>query len=380
MRVIVIGGGVIGALVALRLRDAGVRVVVLEKGSFGRESSWAGAGILCPIQPWLYPDAFTHLVEASLALWPALAEELSVRGKESVEFFRTGLCVPFTGEEPEDEWDQALAWSERFGWKVETLGAEQAQRFEPALSDRVQRVLYWPEVAQVRNPRLLRAARTAILRAGVEVRERAEVVGLLRRNERASGVRLAHGEAIEGDAVVLAAGCWSGELARRFGVSLPVEPVKGEIVLLRAQPGALFHIVKHARVYAVPRRDGRILVGATMQRVGIDRRTTEQARRQLLGAIERVAPALLRWPVERQWTGFRPGTPDGLPFLGEFQSLPGLWAATGHYRNGVVLAPITAEVIAAMLLGERPSLALSAFAPERKVHDAPRIGLPPLGV
>ncbi len=375
MRVVVIGGGIIGALIALRLGDLGAEPVVLERRRLGAEASWAGAGILCPIQPWLYPDAFTHLVEASLALWPGLAAELGERGGVAVEFHRTGMLVPF--ERADDpECGEALAWSRRFGWRVEDLDGAALRREEPALAPAMRRGLLWPEVAQVRNPRVLKAARAALLRAGVALRERTGAAELVRRGGRVAGVRTEAGEVVEADAVVLAGGAWSGRLAARFGVGLPVEPVKGQIVLLRGAPGVLGRIVKHARVYAVPRRDGRVLVGATMERADFDRRPTEEARAALLGAIREVAPGLLALPVERQWTGFRPGSPDGLPFLGPVRAHPGLWAATGHYRNGVLLAPITAEIIAHWIAGRPPALDLRPFAPERPVRADAHLGYP----
>ncbi len=375
MRVVIIGGGIIGALIALRLKDLGAEPVVLERKRLGAEASWAGAGILCPIQPWLYPDAFTHLVEASLALWPSLAEELRERGGMEIEFFRTGMLVPFArADDPECE--EALAWSRRFGWRVEDISGEALQREEPLLAPQIQRGLLWPDVAQARNPRVLKAARTALVRAGVELRERTEVVELVRDGDRIGGVRTRSGEMLAAQAVVLAAGAWSGRLGKRFGIALPVEPVKGQIVLVRARPGLLRHIVKHARVYAVPRKDGRVLVGATMERADFDRRPTQEARAALLGAVHEILPGLLAWPIERQWTGFRPGSPDGLPFLGPVRAHPGLWVATGHYRNGVLLAPITAEIIAHWIAGKSPALDMAPFAPERPVQADARLGYP----
>ena len=375
MRVIVIGAGIIGALIALRLKDQGAEVVVLERKRLGAEASWAGAGILCPIQPWLYPDAFTRLVEASLALWPGLAEELRERSGIAIEFLRSGMLVPFEDED-DPECEAALAWSRRFGWQAEDLRGAALAAEEPLLGAGMRRAIFWPQVAQARNPRVLKAARRALALAGVALHEGMEVVAALEEEGRIVGVRTRDGGAWRGDAVVLAAGCWSGRLAARLGFRLPVEPVKGQIVLLAGRPGMLRHIVKHARVYAVPRRDGHVLVGATMERVGFHRPPTAEARRRLLGAIRAVLPGLLALPVERQWTGFRPGSPDGLPFLGPVTARPGLWVASGHYRNGVLLAPITAEILAAWILGRPPRLEMAPFSPERPVHEDARLGYP----
>ena len=374
--VAVIGGGVIGCLTAWRLAGRGARVVVLERGEIGRESSWAGAGILCPIQPWLYPDAFTRLVEASLALYPALARELEERTGMSPEFVRSGLLVPFFDDDPAAHREPALAWSRRFGWTVEDLDARAAQKAEPALAEDVTGALLWPEVGQVRNPRLLKALREALRLDGIELRERAEVAGFVERDGRIAGVRLAGGETIEAEKVLLAAGSWSAELARAAGASLPVAPVKGQIVLLKSEPGRLRHIIKHDRAYFVPRRDGRILVGASMEFVGFRRGNTVAAVQALLAGVLRLTPGLADEVIERQWMGFRPGTPDGLPLLGPLRSRPGLWAATGHYRNGVALAPITAELISRWMLEGEPPLDATPFLPDRPIAPSADLGFP----
>jgi glycine oxidase len=161
--------------------------------------------------------------------------------------------------------------------------------------------------------------------------------------------------------VLLAAGSWSGALAEQAGLDLPVRPVKGQILLLKAEPGRLTRIVKHDRAYLVPRADGRILVGATMEMAGFDRRTTLEALHFLSGALLALAPGLADAEVERHWMGFRPGTPDGLPYLGRAPGYANLYVASGHYRNGVILAPATAEAMACLMMGEAPPVALDAF-------------------
>jgi len=189
-------------------------------------------------------------------------------------------------------------------------------------------------------------------------------------------VKLAGGEMIHADAVLVAAGSWSGELAESLGFSIPVQPVKGQIVLLKSEPGRLKHIVKHDRAYFVPRADGRILVGASMEMVGFSEGNTPNEVNALLNGLSRLLPGLADAPIERQWMGFRPGSPDGLPFLGPVQTRPGLWVASGHYRNGVALAPITAHIISRWMNNEVPELDMSCFLPERTVLESGAIGFP----
>jgi len=374
-RVAVIGGGVIGCLTALYLHRLGASPVILEKGSVGREASWAGAGILCPIHPWLYPDSFTHLVEESLALYPDLSAMLLEMTGIAIQWRTTGLLIPFFEDDRIHHREDALAWSERCGWPVEALDAAQTRAHEPTISEQVQGSLLWPEVGQVRNPRLLAAARKALERCGVPIREQSEVIGL-DENKGGYTLRLAGGDTIEAEDVLLAAGSWSGELSRMMGLQLPVEPVKGQIVLLKDEPGRVHHIIKHDAAYMVPRVDGHILVGASMERVGFRSGITDEVIGQLLEAAYRITPGLKDAQMVQQWMGFRPGSPDGMPYLGPVQGRPGLWIASGHFRNGVALAPGTAELMSRWIMGEAPQSDLSDFRVNRPAIEKDKVGFP----
>jgi len=206
--------------------------------------------------------------------------------------------------------------------------------------------------------------------------DQTEVVGIIERGGRVCGVRLTDGDTLETDAVLLAAGGWSGELAEQFGISLPVKPVKGQIVLLKSEPRRMQHIVKHDRAYFVPRQDGRILVGASMEFVGFKRGNTVAEMHALLDGLLRLTPQLAHEQIEHQWMGFRPGTPDGLPFLGPVEGKPGLWVASGHYRNGVALAPITADIMSGWILGKKPKLNMTCFLPNRPIQPSSVLGFP----
>ncbi len=377
MRVAIIGGGIIGCLTAWYLHRLGARPIVLEKGSAGRESSWAGAGILCPIHPWLYPDSFTHLIEASLELYPGLSEALVEKTGKAIEWRNNGLLIPFFDDDRINHKQQALDWSDKFGWPVEMLDGDQAREHEPTLSELANGALLWPEVGQVRNPRLLAAVREALRLDGVPIREKAEVAGLVENsNGSIAGVQLADGDELAADAVLLAAGSWSGGLARQIGLNMPIEPVKGQIVLLKDEPGRVRHIIKHDDAYLVPRMDGHILIGASMERVGFQRGTTEDVVDGLLEATWRITPDLKDAGIVQQWMGFRPGTADGLPYLGPVKGRPGLWVATGHYRNGVALAPGTAEIISRWMFGDTPELDMTDFRVDRPVRESGPVGLP----
>jgi len=379
MKVVVIGAGIVGLLTACRLKQQGADVVVLEKGLMGQESSWAGAGILFPIHPWLYPDAFSALVQASLDIYPALQHELEIETSTQIQRFKNGMLIPCFKDDSINHQQAALAWSKKFDWQVESLNTAQALAIEPTLSSKISEALLWPDVYQVRNPELLKAVRIYVEKLGVQVFEHSEVNTLLEDNSgRVTGVTTVSGETYKSDAVLLAAGSWSHDLAAQSGFALPVLPVKGQIILLKTEPNTLKHIVKHDDAYFVPRQDGRILVGASMENVGFERGNTVSVLHQLLEATLKLMPGLAHAEIEQQWVGFRPGSPDGLPFLGPVASKPGLWVATGHYRNGVALAPITANVMADWMLGNKPSLDMAAFSPERKPAESSLVGYPNL--
>jgi glycine oxidase len=228
---------------------------------------------------------------------------------------------------------------------------------------------------QLRNPRLLKAVRVWMEKLGVELHENTEVTSLLSKQGAVTGVQCVDAQEFNADQVLLASGSWSGELAEQLGFALPIKPVKGQIVLLKGAAGLMKSIVKHDDAYFVPRADGRVLIGASMEFVGFERGNTEQVTDQLMASMQKIAPGLKDLEVEHQWMGFRPGSPDGLPYLGDVPNVKGLWVASGHYRNGVALAPITAEIMSRKILGEEVALDMSNFAVDRKVK-ASTLGFP----
>jgi len=372
---LVIGGGVIGCLCGYELARGGARVAVVERGDLGQEASWAGAGILSPMFPWRYPDCLSALVNRSLARYATLIPELLALGTVDPEHHRCGLLIPQLAAEQEGDLTEPLAWSARWGWRCDHLDEQVARAVEPALGTTCTGAIWWPEVGQIRNPRLAAAARQGCAALGVTLLDHREVTGFRRSGRRITAATTVAGELAAGH-FVLAAGAWSQTVAAALGLTLEVVPVKGQILLLRAPPGTVQRIVKHASAYVVPRADGRILVGATLERMGFDKSPTLWAMRSLANGAVRLLPALDCAEVERQWAGLRPGTPDGLPFLGPAPGITNLTLATGHYRNGIVLAAATAEVVAARVAGGTPPVDLTPFAVGRPMAAAHPLGLP----
>ena len=344
---VVVGAGIIGMLTAWLLRDAGLDVLLVERGEAGRESSWAGGGIISPLYPWRYADAVNRLARRSQALYPGLAEKILEASGVDPEYIVSGLLILDTGEEA-----PATVWASRYANEFRVIGQEDIASVEPALREGLSPRAFWlPRIGQVRNPRFARALRLALAAKGAGFLEHCPVSGIRVQDGRATGVETGTGFIPAGQ-VVVAGGAWSRGLLAATGLDLPVRPVRGQMILFRGQPGQVRRIVLHRGRYVIPRRDGRILVGSTLEEAGFDKSVTPEARAELLEAAVKLLPLLADLDIEHHWAGLRPGSPDGIPMIGAHPRIGGLHVNTGHYRNGVVLGPASAELMVALMLGE----------------------------
>ena len=347
--VCVVGGGAIGLLSALGLAGSGLRVCLVERQGVGRESSWAGGGIVSPLYPWRYAPAVTALAGWSQDFYPRLARQLFAQTGIDPELHDTGLYWL----DLEDE-QRALDWACQHGYPLRRTEMHQVRSVLPGLGMGFERALFMPGLANVRNPRLVKALRAALRQLpNVQVRENCAVRGFLREDGRIRGVLTEQGE-IRADQVVLAAGAWSGELLKSLGLDLPVRPVKGQMILYRCAEDFLPAMVLGGGRYAIPRRDGHVLVGSTLEHSGFDKTPTGEALASLQASAAALLPGLAQAAVVGHWAGLRPGSPEGVPYIGEVPEFPGLWLNCGHYRNGLVLAPASCALLKNLLLGEAP--------------------------
>lgn len=358
--VVVVGGGVIGCAVARRVARHGSSVVVVERGRPGDEASFAAAGMLSPLAEAEAPGPFLDLLLRARAGFPAFADALREETGTDVGYRGDGTLYLALREEDEPELAHRFAWQSAAGLAVERLSAEEARRLEPALSPAVRSALRFPDDHQVENRSLAPALWAAAAGAGAEFRLGSEVVRIVRDGNRVAGVELADGVRISAGSIILAGGSWAGRLAG-LPRPLPVHPVHGQLLALESVPPLFRHVVDSPRCYLVPRSDGRVIVGATAECIGFRKAVTPGGLRRLIDGALEVAPALEHAPVAETWAGLRPGTPDGLPILGADPDVAGLFYATGHFRNGILLAPLTGDIVGDLALGRPPEADLAPF-------------------
>ncbi len=362
--VAIIGGGVVGCAIAWRLGQADLRVVVIERGDVGREASWAAGGMLAPFAEASQKDAFFELAVASRAMYADLARELREVTGIDIEYRTEGtLYLAFTNQD-EEELEQRWQWQRAAGLKVEKLSPDAVRKLEPTLNSKVRWALKFPDDHQVNNRLLMTAIEAAARKAGVEFWTATEATALEISNAQISGVETTKRN-ISTDTVIIAAGAWSSLLKSTTNesvVDFSVEPVRGQMIALEMPTTALQHVVYSNRGYLIPRLSGTVIAGSTTERVGYDKRNTADGIATIIDLASEIAPNLSKQAIVEIWAGLRPHTFDDWPILGTDPHIGGLVYATGHYRNGILLTPITAKAISELVLHGESKVNIKPFA------------------
>ena len=360
--VVVIGGGIIGLAVAYYLSREKLRVTMVERGAVGREASWAAAGYLSFQGSSNTPGPRLELARTSCRMYHSWMGELAELTPADTGFLHCGLLELCLDEAEAGEAKRRAAWQQAAGYAVEWLDPASLHKRHPHLAPDLplHGGLLFPEVTQVRPPRLLRALTEAVLRLGGRIREHSPVTAITRRGDRVTGVTLAAGEHLAAPMVLNAAGSWASQLAPEMAV-MPVKPIKGTIVLLEVPAPPTREILASSRGSIYTRADNHLLLGATVEDVGYDKRVRLGAVHTLVRQAMALMPRLKDASLVTAWTGLRPFSHDNLPYIGPVPGLDGAYAATGHYRSGILLAPITGLLCKEMLLQHSPTLPLEPY-------------------
>jgi glycine oxidase len=372
--VIIVGGGLIGSSIAFDLACEKLRVVVLDRQEPGREASWAAAGMLAPGPDSPESSALVPLGKESLRLYPEFVAAIEKASRKSTDFTRNGTFEVFRGPQAEAQRNAMVAEFRRLGTAAEAISLLDACKHEPSLGANTGAIAWLPDEATV-DPRLLiESVLAAAKQSGAEIRAYCAVDALLYEGKACIGVT-AGGRKIPAKQVIVAAGSFCSTIndgaheadsqrTTKLRQYAPVHPMRGQMLALRSESVQLKKVLRSEYGYLVPRRDGRIIAGSTLENAGFEKKVTPEGVRQILDAAVELAPALADAKIVEEWSGLRPGTPDLLPIIGP-TDIPGLWLATGHYRNGILLAPATAKIMRDWIVTGKSNFNAESFSPLR---------------
>ncbi len=365
VKALVIGGGVIGSAVAWRLAAEGVDVTVLERGRLGQEASWAAAGMIAPQAEADSPGPFFELCLRARDAFEAILSRLIHESAIDPEYDAAGVLYVALDENERIELESRARWQRKAGVMVEELGRDEAVKLEPALSPEVTYALYMPTNRRADNRKLTQAFAIAAAKVGARFFEGAQADAIMTGNGSASGVMMHDGTVREADVIVNAAGSWATEIRGLEQDGVYVRPVRGQIMCFETRPQALKSAIFSRRGYLVPRRDGRLIAGSTMEDAGYDKSVTLAGMERIVRGASDMVPSLGSMAFREAWAGFRPATDDLLPVIGASPSAPNVFYAAGHFRSGILLSALTGELVADLVKGRRPAIDLSPFSPAR---------------
>jgi glycine oxidase len=360
--VIIIGGGIIGLSLAHKLASENLRVIVLDRQQPGLEASWAAAGMLCPGPESPDDAALVPLAKKSLALYPEFINAIEQASGTPANFRRDGTLELFFGATAEAERDRTVAAHCAHDLGTQAISADEARAIEPSVAKSAFAAAWLPHECSVEPRALTSAVLQAAKKCGAEIRANVEVRRLLIEGSRCDGVET-QSEKFTAKHVVLAAGCFSSAIGAAARIA-PTRPVRGQMLSLRTARPIPNHVVRSHSGYVVPRGNGLVVAGSTIEDVGFEKGVTAAGIVGILSAAIELIPELAGAAIEETWSGLRPDTPDHLPLVGPTE-IEGLWLATGHYRNGILLAPATAQILRNWILQGKPDFNVEAYSPRR---------------
>lgn len=353
--VVIVGGGIVGCMTAMELVDRGHRVTIVERNQIASqtsgESSWAGGGIVFPLLPWMYSEPVIALTQFGAKKYRKICERLECETNLPTGFHQSGFLIL-----PNFDSQLALSWCEQYQVQVESVKANQ---FE-GISTQDENALWLPKVCQIRPPYMMKALRLWLEQHQVTLLENTELTPLQELGELKDWKTL-DGRTISADQFIVTSGAWSFQLLKEVASQLSIKPMRGQILLYYPKNN-LNQIVYKDGFYMIPRPDGYLLAGSTLEDVGFDSSTTEQVRVELAAKAESIMPALKGIPIIKHWSGLRPGTPENLPIISAHPTIKNLYLNTGHFRYGLTMAPASAKLVADLIDVRQPFMSVEAFA------------------
>ncbi|KAB1851990.1 glycine oxidase ThiO [Acinetobacter tandoii] len=363
MNIVIIGAGISGLLSALELAEQGCQVNIYNQ-TYAGQASWAGGGILSPMYPWRYPRAVNLLAQHGKALYQTWNEKLQPVTGIDFEIHETGMLIL-----DETDFEVGLNYKTQFQDPMqhcEYLQREQLDQVNPHLSEQFQHAIYFPEIANVRNPRLLQSLRNYLEQhPKVQFFDQMPIQKFHIQQDKIEYVETETGQKVYADQFVLTTGAWSGLWSAQLGLELPIRPVQGQMALIKTPAHWLPTMCMNRVMYLIPRMDGHIVCGSSMQECGFNAKTTKQTQQNILEAAYEMVPELTQFPVVQNWAGLRPSSPEGIPYIGQLPHLHNVWVNLGHFRNGLCMGPASAQLLRQLILKQPTSVDSTIYSPEQ---------------
>ena len=364
MHIAIIGCGISGLLTALELLDQGCSISLFDQQQAGKAASWAGGGILSPMYPWRYPQAVNDLAQHGKTLYQQWNEKLSPITGIDFEIHDTGLLIF-----DQDDFEIGQQYAERHHEPMQhcqLLNRKKLEQTNPRISQQFQQAMYFSEISNVRNPRLLKSIITYLKQhPKVKLYENTWIDHFDIKNNKINSILSTQGQHFKADQYVIATGSWSEHWSNQLGLKIPVHPVQGQMLLFKTPEHWLPTMCMNKVMYLIPRQDGHIVCGSSMDDIGFDHRPNIDTQRKIYEASLEMVPELEQFPIVKSWAGLRPSSPTGIPYIGQLPELDNAWANFGHFRNGLCMGPASAQLLHQLILNQDTLVNAELYSPSR---------------
>lgn len=367
MHIAIVGAGINGLISALELIEQGCSVTIIDQQQAGKAASWAGGGILSPMYPWRYPQAVNDLARYAKPMYQAWNEKLKPYTGIDFEIHDSGMLIF-----DKDDFEVGLNYADQQNNPIQQsqlLQHQQLKKINPKISSNFDQALYFSQLANVRNPRLLQSI-SHYLKNHPHViwHEHAQVRQLNSQFNHLNSAELSNGQYIKADHFIFSTGAWSARWSASFQLEIPVRPIQGQMLLFKTPTNWLPTMCMNKVMYLIPRKDGHIVCGSSMRDLGFDTTPDPHIRNKILEASIEMVPELANFPIVQEWAGLRPSSPQGIPFIGQIPELENAWANFGHFRNGLCMAPASAQLLRQLILKQPTFMDADAYSPMKLTH------------